>query len=695
MEEEVFGKIDGYDNDNMVHTLCLNMIVKNESKIIVRLLESVAPFIDSYCICDTGSTDNTEQIITDFFCKRGIPGIIIHEPFRDFGYNRSYSLNACSQWSTSEQGKGLADFVLLLDADMLLRNESNLTPQQVKQMLTKDMYFIFQGNEFHYYKNVRIVRNGMGFYYWGVTHEYVASPPGVEVTALQLDRNVLFIYDVGDGGSKTNKFSRDIELLKGGLRELPNNERYLFYLANSYRDTQQFELAIETYTHRIEVGGWFEEIWYSHYSIGRCYKLMGQPEKAIIHWLEAYQVFPQRLENIYEIIQYYRLNGKNQLSYQFYRMAEEERKRFTGSLDYLFLEKDVYDWKLDYEFTVLAYYRNSDNYNIRSICMNVLSYPYLEEGVFANILSNYKFYSKNIIPEHSSEFQPVLKELLIQVIKSQPDFVSSTPTFCFDKSGNFISLIRHVNYRIDENGNYINRDTIESKNVISVLSTVSNGNWIKKREFILKHDTSLDNIYVGLEDVRLLYDSSSDNLYYTANRGLSRESIQVEYGTIDMTSGKTVDSVVVDTGSPIEKNWTMFLSGGTVNVVHSWNPLTIGTIKGNRFIVSKQITEVPRFFKSLRGSTNGIQVGNETWFICHIVSYEQRRYYYHLFVAIDTMSFQVTRYTPFFTFTGQPVEYCLGLNLLNNNNLLVGYSIMDRETHHMVIPVDSLDWITT
>ena len=34
-------------------TVCLNMIVKNESKIITRLLESVYKFIDCYCICDT------------------------------------------------------------------------------------------------------------------------------------------------------------------------------------------------------------------------------------------------------------------------------------------------------------------------------------------------------------------------------------------------------------------------------------------------------------------------------------------------------------------------------------------------------------------------------------------------------------------------------------------------------------------
>jgi len=57
-------------------TLCLNMIVKNESQIITRFLESVSTIIDSYCICDTGSTDETIQLITDFFSTRSIPGKI-------------------------------------------------------------------------------------------------------------------------------------------------------------------------------------------------------------------------------------------------------------------------------------------------------------------------------------------------------------------------------------------------------------------------------------------------------------------------------------------------------------------------------------------------------------------------------------------------------------------------------------------
>ena len=56
-------------------TLCLNMIVKDEAHIIentlTKLLDKVK--IDYWVISDTGSTDNTKQIIVDFFKCRDIP----------------------------------------------------------------------------------------------------------------------------------------------------------------------------------------------------------------------------------------------------------------------------------------------------------------------------------------------------------------------------------------------------------------------------------------------------------------------------------------------------------------------------------------------------------------------------------------------------------------------------------------------
>jgi hypothetical protein len=60
------------------YTICLNMIVKNESHIIEKTLENLCRYIefDAYYISDTGSTDNTMDLIRAFFKARGIPGEI-------------------------------------------------------------------------------------------------------------------------------------------------------------------------------------------------------------------------------------------------------------------------------------------------------------------------------------------------------------------------------------------------------------------------------------------------------------------------------------------------------------------------------------------------------------------------------------------------------------------------------------------
>ena len=54
--------------------ICLNMIVKDEAHVIERCLASVIPHITSWCISDTGSTDNTIEVIENVMAKAGLPG---------------------------------------------------------------------------------------------------------------------------------------------------------------------------------------------------------------------------------------------------------------------------------------------------------------------------------------------------------------------------------------------------------------------------------------------------------------------------------------------------------------------------------------------------------------------------------------------------------------------------------------------
>lgn len=674
--------------------ICLNMIVKNESAILRRLLESVLPLVDSYCICDTGSTDDTIEIIETFFKDNNIPGQVVEEPFQDFGYNRTFALQQCVNLEN-------ADYLLLLDADMVLKFGPDFSIPEFKASLTKDAYHIFQGSEVFFYKNVRLLKNSPEFSYWGVTHEYVKTLPTSVYE--DIDKSTLFIDDIGDGGSKTNKFLRDIELLKRGLEELPNNDRYTFYLANSYKDSHQYENAIETYKKRIEIGGWIEETWFSYYCIGKCYRELGQMESAIYYWMEGYQHFPQRVENLYEIVNYYRNIGKNELAYTFYELADFAKQKYP-STDHLFLQKDVYDYKLDYEFSILGYYCNRHNKDITKSCMTVLANPNTDESTMKNVLSNYKFYAFAL--KEFAEPNPNISKLT--TIQTPPcgDFVSSTPSIVIESTSLKKALIvntRFVNYRIGDDGSYINKENIITKNIISVYD-IESKDWVKTTEFELKYDDAYDNVYVGLEDVRLF--SKFGQLQYNANRGLSRDNMVIENGIINVKSNMTISSFVKKDGQRhIEKNWVLFRDHrNETKMIYEWHPFTMGIHRdhpsrlideNNRPITQFHPTHTistPSFFKWVRGSTNGVNVGNEIWFICHVVSYEDRRYYYHILVAIDPKTYNIVRYSKLFTFEKEKVEYTLGFVFLENTNaFLIGYSVMDRETKFIQVPKPAME----
>jgi len=376
--------------------ICLNMIVKNESKIITRLLKSVERLIDSYCICDTGSTDNTIEIIENFFQEKNIKGSIVREPFRDFGYNRTFALQKCCDLPN-------VDYILLLDADMVLEIDETMDIHEFKQGLSKDAYSLYQGSPSFLYKNIRLVKNQKGLSYWGVTHEYLHLPK--DNKTITLEKHQIFIKDVGDGGAKQDKFLRDIQLLEQGLIENPNEPRYLFYLANSYRDSHQYEKAIEIYQKRILQGGWYEEVWHSYYSIGNCYEYLNDMPNAIYYWLEAFHKDPQRIENLYKIIKYYREQKHYMLAYHFYNIAKEEIKGKT-KWDHLFLQKSIYDYYLDYEFSIIGYYCNIDHKRMRTICMNILMFYNTDAKTFQSVLDNYKYYCENM--DLDLEYIPIL-----------------------------------------------------------------------------------------------------------------------------------------------------------------------------------------------------------------------------------------------------------------------------------------------
>jgi glycosyltransferase involved in cell wall biosynthesis len=105
---------------NNVPTLCLNMIVKNESKIITRLFDSVISIIDCYCICDTGSTDDTVAIAERVAASLQKPIRVFNHTWKNFGHNRTLSFQHARTYVRDTLKWDLAQtYGLLLDGDMV------------------------------------------------------------------------------------------------------------------------------------------------------------------------------------------------------------------------------------------------------------------------------------------------------------------------------------------------------------------------------------------------------------------------------------------------------------------------------------------------------------------------------------------------------------------------------------------------
>ncbi len=153
-----------------------------------------------------------------------------------------------------------------------------------------------------------------------------------------------------------------------------------------------------------------------------------------------------------------------------------------------------------------------------------------------------------------------------------------------------------------------------------------------------------------------------------------------------------IDSYCIcDTGSTdgmnaIEKNWTLFAGlTGALKTVYGWYPFTL-------YKSGVQQSNLPPFFKDVRGSCNGIAVGSETWFLCHTVSYEIHRYYYHIIIVLDAETSKVKRWTKYFTFEGKHIEYALGfLYDESKEEFMLGYSVMDRTTEFKRVSKKALD----
>ena len=337
----------------MKRTICLNMIVKNESHVIQRCLESVRPLIDYWVIVDTGSTDGTQDIIRTTLSN--LPGELHERPWKNFGHNRSEAL---------QLARGKTDYTFIIDADEVLITAPGFRMPDLRA----DEYKLLcqSGQSSTVFYRTQLIRSSLPWRYVGVLHEYIECPEPHSDEKLQGLTCHGFFDSARNVDEPRAKYERDAQILRKALEDDPDNARYVFYLAQSYRDADCLDDAIETYQRRVAMGGWGEEVWYSLFQIAELLERKeGANAQVVEAYLRAYEDRPARAEPLCSLARHYRVAGDYALSYLFASRAAQT----PLPEDILFLDQSVYEWRALDELAVAAYwlgkYRESFEANER------------------------------------------------------------------------------------------------------------------------------------------------------------------------------------------------------------------------------------------------------------------------------------------------------------------------------------------
>lgn len=314
------------------------MIVKNEKDVIRRSLSSAKPLIDYWVIVDTGSTDGTQAIIKEFM--QDIPGELHERPWVDFGFNRTEAL---------ELAKNKGDYLLFLDADDWIE----CPVDYAFPPLTKDWYNVPSGNKELTYLLPFVVKASQPWKWVGVYHENLFLGKACEtelLTGIRIMR--------GSDGARSHdpdKFQKAITILKGGLKKEPNNERYVFYIAESYRDKGERAKALQWYQKRIPMGGWHEEVYWSLLMSGHLLRDLGFPLKCAIEcYAMARRQSPYRVEPVYFMAECYNLMGDYESAYEFLKSKEVTAQSFSKGT--IINYEEICDNGLHYQLGIAAYH---------------------------------------------------------------------------------------------------------------------------------------------------------------------------------------------------------------------------------------------------------------------------------------------------------------------------------------------------
>ena len=270
-------------------TICLAMIVKDESHVILDTLKNIMDHIpiDYWVISDTGSSDDTMELIQTFFRERRIQGELLQRPWVDFSHNRNEVLQYAFQKT---------DYLLMFDAD-----DSFVGTFKLPQPMTEDAYLLTFG-EGMTYPRPTLITNRKEWRYEGILHETLEHPGTEKRRGCPIEGKYHIISGrTGNRNKNPRKYQDDAELLERAIMTEQNpvlKHRYIYYCAQSYRDYQDFQNAIRMYGVFLESDGNASEKYLACMELAKLYLGKNQFDMVQMYFCKTVQYEPERIEGI-------------------------------------------------------------------------------------------------------------------------------------------------------------------------------------------------------------------------------------------------------------------------------------------------------------------------------------------------------------------------------------------------------------
>lgn len=340
-------------------TICFATMCKNEEHCIRETLESVYKYIDYWVVEDTGSTDKTCEIVTEFFKEKNIPGELHVDEWQGFDKNKTKLFNYCYK---------KADYILHLDADDLLVGDFTFTQEDAG----KSQYYCWakRGEKSSYkYKILLMFYNHVHWKFCGVAHTIIKclDKHNLQDNGDISHKNFIMLSrDTGSRGNDSEKYKKDAMILKdqffNTLVEDPDglNTRSIFYTAQSYYDCSDYENAAKWYTLYTKIENtWSEEKYESYLRLGFLFQKLGMLiEKTEEKFLKAISIIPDRAEAYINLGRFYNGNKEWEKGYQILKKGTTIDYNIAKSKYILFLNESSYGNNMIDELAVSCYWTN-------------------------------------------------------------------------------------------------------------------------------------------------------------------------------------------------------------------------------------------------------------------------------------------------------------------------------------------------